>query len=147
MELARLPVENERMSELEIILPEGWPRPAGYANGVVAPAGSRALHVAGQIAWDAERQLVGAGDFAAQFAQALDNVIAVVRAGGGEAAHIACMTVYVTDKRQYLDALGAVGASWTSRCGRHYPAMALVEVAGLLEEGALIEIAAVAYLP
>ena len=147
MDLDLLRGENELVSELEIVLPEGWPRPAGYSNGVVAPAGSRALHVAGQVAWDAERQLVGAGDFAAQFAQALDNVIAVVRAAGGEAAHIASMTVYVTDKRQYLDALGAVGATWTSRCGKHFPAMALVQVADLLEEGALVELAAVAHLP
>jgi len=147
MDLERLPKENERVSELDIILPDGWPRPAGYSNGVVAPEGSRALHVAGQIAWDAQRELVGAGDFAAQFAQALDNVIAVVRAAGGEAAHVASMTVYVTDKRQYLDALQAVGATWTGRCGKHYPAMALVEVADLLEEGALVELSAVAYLP
>ena len=103
--------------------------------------------MAGQVAWDAERELVGAGDFAAQFAQALDNVIAVVNAAGGEAAHIASMTVYVTDKRQYLDALGAVGATWTNRCGKHFPAMALVQVADLLEEGALVELSAVAYLP
>jgi len=147
MDLGTPPKENERVSEQEIILPEGWPRPAGYSNGVVAPAGSRALHVAGQIAWDTERELVGAGDFAAQFAQALDNVIAVVNAAGGEAAHVASMTVYVTDKRQYLDALPAVGAAWTSRCGKHYPAMALLEVADLLEAGALVEISAVAYLP
>jgi enamine deaminase RidA (YjgF/YER057c/UK114 family) len=147
MDLDLLRVENESVSELEIILPEGWPRPAGYSNGVVAPAGSRTLHVAGQVAWDAERELVGAGDFAAQFSQALDNVIAVVNAAGGEAAHIASMTVYVTDKRQYLDALGAVGATWTNRCGKHFPAMALVQVADLLEEGALVELAAVAHLP
>jgi len=146
MDLRLPPSENESVSELENVLPEGWPRPSGYSNGVVAPAGSRALHVAGQIAWDTERQLVGAGDFAAQFTQALDNVIAVVRAAGGEPAHIASMTVYVTSKRQYLDALGAVGSTWTSRCGKHYPAMALVEVADLLEEGALVELAAVAHL-
>ncbi len=147
MDLGTPPIENEGVSEHEIIQPEGWPRPVGYSNGVVAPAGSRALHVAGQVAWDTEREIVGAGDFAVQFAQALDNVIAVVRAAGGEAAHIASMTVYVTDKRQYLDALAAIGAAWTSRCGKHYPAMALVEVADLLEEGALIEISAVAHLP
>ena len=147
MDLGTPPKENERVSEHEIILPEGWPIPQGYSNGVVAPAGSRALHVAGMIAWDTERELVGAGDFAAQFAQALDNVIAVVRAAGGEVAHVASMTVYVTDKRQYLDALQAVGATWTGRCGKHFPAMALVEVADLLEEGALVELSAVAYLP
>mgnify|MGYP001185402289 FL=1 len=147
MDLETSPEENEHVSEQEIILPEGWRRPRGYSNGVLAPAGSRALHVAGQIAWDAEETLVGPGDFAAQFAQALDNVVTVVRAAGGEPAHVATMTVYVTDKRQYLDALPAVGAAWTSRCGKHYPAMALVEVADLLEEGALVEISAVAYLP
>lgn len=146
MDLGPLPKENEDVSELENILPDGWPLPSGYSNGVLAPAGSRALHVAGQIAWNEERAIVGAGDFAAQFAQALDNVIAVVRAAGGEPAHIASMTIYVTDKRQYLDAVGAVGAAWMSRCGKHYPAMALLEVAGLLEEGALVEIAAVAHI-
>ena len=146
MDLGLLPKENEDVSELENILPDSWPRPSGYSNGVLTPAGSRALHVAGQIAWNEERALVGAGDFAAQFAQALENVIAVVRTAGGEPAHIASMTIYVTDKRQYLDAVGAVGAAWMSRCGKHYPAMALLEVADLLEEGALVEIAAVAHI-
>ena len=146
MDLDPLPKENEDVSELENILPDGWPRPSGYSNGVLAPAGSRALYVAGQIAWNEERSLVGAGDFAAQFAQALENVIAVVRTAGGEPAHIASMTIYVTDKRQYLDAVSAVGAAWMSRCGKHYPAMALLEVADLLEEGALVEIAAIAHI-
>ena len=146
MDLGLLPKENEDVSELENILPDGWPRPLGYSNGVLAPVGSRALYVAGQIAWNEERALVGAGDFAAQFAQALENVIAVVRAAGGEPAHIASMTIYVTDKRQYLEAVVAIGAAWMSRCGKHYPAMALLEVADLLEEGALVEIAAVAHI-
>ena len=146
MDLNLLAMENEDVSKLENILPDGWLRPSGYSNGMLAPAGSRALHVAGQIAWDIERALVGAGDFAAQFAQALENVIAVVRAAGGEPADIASMTIYVTDKRQYLDAVSAIGSAWSSRCGKHYPAMALLEVADLLEEGALVEIAAVAHI-
>ena len=86
MDLGPLPKENEDVSELEKILPDGWPRPLGYSNGVLAPVGSRALYVAGQIAWNEERALVGAGDFAAQFAQALENVIAVVRAAGRRCA-------------------------------------------------------------
>ena len=84
MDLGPLLKENEHVSQLENVLPDGWPRPSGYSNGVLAPAGSRALHVAGQIAWDTERALVGEGDFAAQFAQALENVIAIVRTAGGE---------------------------------------------------------------
>lgn len=129
------------------ILPEGWPRPSGYANGVLSPPGARALHVAGQIAWDAERRLVGAGDFAAQLRQALANVVAVVRAAGGEPAHLASLTIFVVDKAQYMASLKAVGAAWRDVVGRHYPAVALVEVKGLLEPGALVEVQAVAMLP
>ncbi len=132
---------------MEIVQPQGWKAPRGYANGVVAPAGARMLFVAGQIAWDAEQRLVGRGDFAAQFGQALENVVAVVRAAGGEPGHVARLTIYVTDKRLYLDALPSVGERYRAALGRHFPAMALVQVADLLEEGALVEIEAVAALP
>ena len=129
---------------LESLLPEGWKAPSGYANGMAAPAGARLVFVAGQIAWDAQQQLVGAGDFVAQFRQALENVVAVVECGGGAATDLASVTVYVTDKTQYMADLKGVGAAWREVVGRHYPAMALVEVAGLLEPGALVEIQAVA---
>jgi len=129
------------------VQPDGWPAPRGYANGIVAPAGARLCFVAGQIAWDARGRLVGAGDFAAQFRQALANVVAVVRAAGGGPEHLAQLTVFVTDKRLYTDSTRALGGIWREIAGTHYPAMALVEVAGLLEEGALVEIQGVAALP
>lgn len=131
---------------IEPVQPAGWAAPRGYVNGALAPAGARTLHVAGQIAWDAEQRLVGRGDFAAQFRQALANVVAVVAAAGGSASDLASLTVYVTEKRAYLNEVKALGAIWRELCGRHYPAMALVEVADLLEEGALVEIQAVAEL-
>lgn len=129
---------------LEPVQPPGWRPPRGYSNGVRAPRGARLLFVSGQIAWDAERRLVGGGNFEAQFRQALANVVAVVEAGGGRAWDIASLTVFVVDKQRYLDSTRALGAIWRDLMGRHYPAMALVEVAGLLEPGALIEIQGVA---
>jgi len=129
------------------IEPAGWPRPKGYSDGMLAPAGARILFVAGQVGWDVDRRLVGRDDFAAQFAQALRNVVAVVRASGGLPEHITRVTLYVTDKREYVAAQERIGASWRETVGRHYPAMALVEVAGLLEPGALVEIEATAAVP
>jgi enamine deaminase RidA (YjgF/YER057c/UK114 family) len=131
----------------EPIQPEGWARPRGYANGMLAPAGARMLFVAGQIAWDAEQRLVGGASFAAQFEQALANVLSVLRAAGGEPEQLVRLTVYVTDTRAYQAELFEVGAAWKRLLGRHYPAMALLQVAGLLEPGALVEIEATAALP
>jgi enamine deaminase RidA (YjgF/YER057c/UK114 family) len=105
------------------------------------------LFVAGQIAWDADQRLVGAGDFGAQFAQALGNVRAVLDAAGLPPERVGRVTVYVTDKRAYLAALPAVGQAWRAAFGRHYPAMALVQVADLLEEGAMVEIEATGVFP
>ena len=131
---------------LRIVDPPELGRPQGYANGVVVPAGRRLLFVAGQIGWDAEQRLVGE-DFAAQFAQALSNVVTVVRAAGGEAADVARLTVYVVDKAEYAAARRELGASWRELMGRHYPAMTLVEVRGLLAPGAKVEIEATAAVP
>jgi enamine deaminase RidA (YjgF/YER057c/UK114 family) len=133
--------------KLEPIQPPGWAAPKGYSNGVLAPAGSRLLAVAGQIAWDAEQRLVGREDFALQFRTALANVVAVVRAAGGGPEHLLQLTIFVTDKRAYLACTRELGTAWKELVGRHYPAMALVEVADLLEEGALVEIQALAALP
>ena len=129
------------------IEPPGWPRPKGYSDGMLAPAGARILFVAGQIGWNGDRKLVGPGDFAAQFTQALRNVVAVVRAAGGSPEHLARVTLYVTDKREYVAKREQIGAAWREIVGRHYPAMALVEVSGLLEPGALVEIEATAAVP
>jgi enamine deaminase RidA (YjgF/YER057c/UK114 family) len=132
--------------KLEPVHPEGWETPSGYANGIVVPAGSRLLFVAGQIAWDADQVLVGRGDFTAQFHRALANVLAVVHAAGGVPANLASVTVYVTDKQAYLAKTRELGAAWRELVGQHYPAMALVEVADLLEKDALVEIQAIAAL-
>jgi enamine deaminase RidA (YjgF/YER057c/UK114 family) len=114
---------------------------------MLVPPGARLCFVAGQVAWDAQQRLVGAGDFALQFRTALENVLAVVAQAGGKPEHLASLTIYVTDKRLYVASARALGAHWRELCGKHYPAMALVEVAGLLEEGALVEIQAVAAVP
>jgi len=135
------------MDRLTFVQPDGWKAPKGYANGVVAPPGARLVFVAGQIAWNAEQELVGGADFAAQFRQAIANVVTVVRTAGGAPEHLAQVTVYVTDKQAYLASVRAVGEAWRDEVGRHFPAMALVEVADLLEDGALVEIEAIAAVP
>lgn len=124
--------------------PEGWLPARGYSNGYRL---GNTLFIAGQIAWDAEQQLVGVGDFPAQFGQALANVRAVVETAGGLPEHVGRVLVFVTDKRAYLASLKEVGAAWRAQFGRHYPAMALVEVKSLLHDDAMVEIEAVAVLP
>ena len=128
------------------IHPDGWKKASGYSNGIAVQGARELVFVAGQIAWDADQKLVGRGDFLAQFEQALANVVAVVREAGGEPAGLAQMTVYVTDKRAYLAGLKELGRIWREQVGPHYPSMALVQVADLLEEGAMVEIQAVAAL-
>ena len=125
---------------LESVNPPEWSPARGYQNGVLAPAGARMLFIAGQVAWDAEQKLVGGDDFAAQFRQALSNVARVVATAGGQPGDVAQLTVFVTDKHKYAEATREVGAAWREIMGRHFPAMALVEVSGLLETGALVEI-------
>lgn len=126
------------------IHPEGWPRPRGYSNGMAGRG--ELLAIAGMIGWDEHERLVS-GEFAPQFRQALSNVLAVVAAAGGRPEHVISLTVYVTDKREYVADLGAVGAAYRALMGRHFPAMALVEVAALLEPRAKVEIQGLAVLP
>lgn len=122
---------------IEFIEVPGWPKPKGYANGALV-SGMKTLYVAGQVGWN-ERQEMASG-FVAQFAQALDNVLAVVRAAGGAPESVVKMTIYVTDLPAYRAAQRELGAVWRERFGKHFPAMALLGVAGLVEEGALLEI-------
>jgi len=126
------------------VQPEGWPRPRGYSNGMIAQG--RILAVAGQIGWN-EQWEFASDDLVEQSAQALRNVLAVVRAAGGSAEHIIRLTWYVTDKREYLEASSALGAVYRELFGEHYPAMALVQVAALVEDRAKVEIEATAVLP
>lgn len=118
----------------------------GYSHGMLAPPQSRLLAVAGQIAWDGQGQLVS-DDFCVQFAQALRNVAAVVQQAGGAPTDVLSLRIYVTDKRRYQAQLREIGQVYREIFGRHYPAMALVQVADLLEEGALVEIEALAAIP
>ena len=140
---ATLPAMSEA-SRARTITPPGWPRPRGYSNGMAARG--ELLAVAGMIGWDAQERLVS-DEFVPQFRQALANVRDVVLAAGGQPGDIVSLTIYVTDKREYIAALSEVGAAYRELLGRHYPAMALVQVAALLEDRAKVEIQALAALP
>jgi len=122
--------------------PPGWPQPRGYSSGMLAENGL--LFVAGQIGWDADGKL--AQGFVAQFRQALLNIKAVVEAAGGRPEQIGRLTWYVTDLGQYRAHMREVGAAYREVMGRHFPAMAVVQVAGLVEKDALVEIEATAVL-
>ncbi len=126
------------------IQPPGWPRPRGYSNGMAARG--EILAIAGQIGWD-ERERLVSHDFLGQFGQALRNVRTVVEAAGGRPADVISMTIFVTDRSDYLGNLADVGRIYREIMGRHFPAMALVQVAALLEPGAVVEIQALAVLP
>jgi enamine deaminase RidA (YjgF/YER057c/UK114 family) len=125
----------------EILQPPGWARPRGYANGVAADG--RQVYVAGQIGWDGQQRFAS-DDFATQVRQALANVVAVLACAGAGPEHIVRMTWYVTSRDEYNAALTEIGASYRELIGRHYPAMSVVVVAGLLEPRAKVEIEATA---
>ncbi|MEH6402914.1 MAG: RidA family protein [Sneathiella sp.] len=128
----------------EIIHPEGWKPAKGYANGVAAEG--RVIYVGGQIGWNAD-QVFETHDFLEQMEQTLRNVLAVVEAGGGQAEHIVRLTWYITDKREYVAKQKEIGAVYRTVMGRNFPAMAMVQVADLMEDDALIEIEATAVIP
>ncbi len=129
---------------MQFINPSDWKRPSGYANGVIAEG--RLFFVAGQIGWDGEQKLVSE-DLGEQTTQALRNIKSVLLAGGAKPEHVVRMTWYVTDKQAYNAATKTIGAAYREVFGAHYPAMTLVQVADLLEEGAQIEIEATAVIP
>ena len=133
--------------KIESIQPEGWSSPKGYSNGMLVSGEARYLFISGQIAWSAECQLVGEDDFVAQLRQALFNVLAVVQAAGGEAENLVELTIFVVDKTPYAKAQREIGKVYRDIMGRHFPAMALVQVADLLEPGALVEVQGRAALP
>ncbi len=128
----------------EAVHPEGWAKARGYANGMLASG--RILTIGGQIGWNAQQQFE-TDDFIEQFAQTLANVVAIVRAAGGEPQHIVSLTVYVTDLDAYRTRARELTAGWREHLGRHYPAMALVGVTGLVEPRAMVEIEGLAVLP
>ena len=129
---------------MNVILPQGWPRPKGYANGVVASG--RMLFIAGMIGWDAQG-VFHSDDFAEQARQALRNIAEVLHEAGGKPENIVRMTWYVTDKREYLAASREVGQAFREIIGSFNAAMTAVEVKALIEDRAKIEIEATAVLP
>ena len=132
------------MSErITVIQPEDWPRPRGYANGIVSRG--PLLHVAGQIGWEPDGSWKHL-DLVGQFGRALDNVLAIVAAAGGEPSDVVRLTIYCTDIAAYRVGARELGSVWKARLGRHYPAMALIGVAELVEPRAKVEIEAVACL-
>ena len=135
---------TQRQTAHTFLHPQGWKPAKGYANGVVAEG--RAVFLAGQIGWNAEQKFESQ-DFVAQTRQVLQNIISVLQEAGGRAEHITRLTWYVTDKREYLSRLSEVGEAYCSVMGRHFPAMTVVQVVALIEDGARVEIEASAVLP
>lgn len=131
----------------EPLHPEGWADPRGYAHGISAPASGRIVVTAGQIGWDPATNRFASDDFAEQAAQALRNVVAVLRAGGALPEHLVRLTWFITDAHGYGLARAALGAAYREIVGRHYPAMSVVVVSALLEPEAKVEIEAMAVVP
>ena len=129
----------------DILLPEGWAKPIGYANGIAARG--RLVFVAGQIGWNPATCEFETDDFAAQTEQTLRNVAAVLREAGAGPEHIARMTWYVVDKREYVASYRALGVVYREFVGRHFPAMTAVEVTALIEDRARVEIEVTAVVP
>jgi enamine deaminase RidA (YjgF/YER057c/UK114 family) len=130
---------------MRVLQPKGWQAPKGYANGIAARG--TLVFVAGQIGWNGESGKFETDDFIGQLKQALVNIVAVLAAGGARPEHITRFTWYVTDKQEYLSRLADAGRAYREVIGKHYPAMALVEVKALVEDRAKIEIEATAVIP
>jgi enamine deaminase RidA (YjgF/YER057c/UK114 family) len=127
-----------------IVHPEHFAKPRGYSNGIVT--GARTLYVGGQIGWEVD-QTWASDDFVYQFGKTLENVLAIIEAAGGKPTDLVKMTVFVTDLDEYRSSAKQLGAVWRQQLGKHYPAMALVGVTGLVEPRAKVEIEAIAALP
>ena len=130
--------------EFEVLQPEGWARPRGYANGIAAEG--RTIFVAGQIGWNARGEFES-DDFVAQTRQALANIVAVLAESGAKPEHLVRLTWYVTDKQEYVARLAEIGKAYREVIGRHFPTMALVQVTALVEDRAKVEIEATAVVP
>lgn len=126
---------------MRTLLPAGWPRPKGYANGVEARG--RIIWLAGQIGWTPD-ETFASDDFVDQLDQALANVVALLAEAGATPEHVVRMTWFITDKAEYLASLGRTGEVWRRHMGRHFPAMSVVQVSALMEDRAKLEIEATA---
>ncbi|WP_066796682.1 RidA family protein [Sphingomonas soli] len=132
------------MTVHQTLLPPGWKRPRGYANGI--SASGRTIYTAGVVGWDAEERFV-ASSLSGQFRQVLINTLAILAEAGAGPEHIVRMTWYITSRDEYLDEIAEIGAAWRELIGRNYPAMAVVEVAALVEIEAKLEIETIAVVP
>jgi enamine deaminase RidA (YjgF/YER057c/UK114 family) len=135
------------MTFYRVVNPDALGEPRGWNNGMLAPAGGRVLFVAGQVASDESGEVVVGLSFVAQFGVALERVLKVVEEAGGGPEHVGRLTIYVTDRKAYLSGLKELGVVYRAHMGRNYPAMSLVQVAGLVEPNALLEIEGTAVLP
>jgi enamine deaminase RidA (YjgF/YER057c/UK114 family) len=129
----------------QIINPESLGAPRGYSNGLLTEAGGRLLFISGQVGWN-ERQEIISGDFVEQFDRALANLLVVVSEAGSTPADIARLVIYVTNIDEYRQRTREVGERYRNRMGKHFPAMVLVEVKGLLDDAAKVEIEGIALL-
>ena len=132
------------MSTHETILPEGWPMPKGYSNGILAAKG-RTLFLAGQVGWTADEKFASE-KLIPQFEQALKNIVAIVEKAGGKPTNICKMTCFCKDRDQYLESRNELGVIWKNVMGKHYPCMSMIFVVDLLDHPALIEIEATAII-
>src|SRR5215471_9262903 len=129
---------------MKVLQPSNWPRPKGYANGVAARG--NLVFVSGVVGWNAQEQFAG-NDFVTQVRQALLNIVEILKQAEAKPEHIARMTWYVLDKNEYISAAKEMGVAYREIIGRHYPAMTVVEVSGLIERSARVEIEVTAVIP
>lgn len=129
-----------------MINPKSLGAPRGYSNGVLTDASGKLLFMGGQVAWDENQEIVS-DDFVEQFDRALANMIAVLNTAGGEPVNIARLIIYVTNKIEYLERTKEIGERYRKHMGKHFPAMVLVQVVGLLDDAAKVEIEGIAVLP
>ena len=129
---------------IDVLQPAGWAKPSGYANGVAARG--RMIFIAGQIGWN-EQCVFESDDLVEQIRQTLQNIVAVARAGGARPEHVVSMTWFLTDRKEYAARLKEIGAAYRSVMGRRFPAMTALQVSGLIEDRAKVEIQAIAVMP
>jgi enamine deaminase RidA (YjgF/YER057c/UK114 family) len=130
---------------MTVLQPPSWAKPKGFANGIAVKGGTT-VYIAGQVGYTGQGEW-RARDFAGQFRQALANILEVLAQAGGRPEHVVRLTWYVLDKQEYLGALKEVGAAYRELMGRHYPVMAVLQVSGLVEDAARLEIEATAVVP
>jgi enamine deaminase RidA (YjgF/YER057c/UK114 family) len=135
---------SQKRAGLTVLQPPGWPTPKGYSNGIMASG--RQVYVGGMVGWD-ETESFQSDDFIDQVRQALKNIVAVLAEAGAEPAHVVRMTWYVSDKQDYLSRQRELGDAYRSVMGYNFPAMALLQISGFVEDGAKVEIEATAVIP